>query len=109
MGRSFAVTDDIFRQRIIGISEIIVRNGIVNVDLTDIKSIMTDAESTFIEVRIGSGKIMVEDAAAEAISSSFLDVPIEVATSVVMNILGSEEYNYARYSSSRIIYLPDGR
>mmetsp|Transcript_36806 Transcript_36806/g.37090 ORF Transcript_36806/g.37090 Transcript_36806/m.37090 type:complete len:382 (-) Transcript_36806:285-1430(-) len=105
LGRSFAVADDILRQGIIGISEIIMRTGMVNVDFADIRSIMRDAGSAFIGIGTGSGKTMAEDAAVAAISSPLIDVPIERATGVVMNIVGSKDMSiHDAYRAAAVIY-----
>merc|ERR1719253_982062 len=85
---SFAVADDILRQGVVGISEIIVRPGLINVDFADVRSVMADAGTALMGIGIGSGKTGAEDAAAAAISSPLLDSSIDNAKGVVFNISG---------------------
>merc|ERR1719203_1986836 len=87
---SFAVADDILRQGVVGISEIIVRPGLINVDFADVRSVMHNAGSALMGIGTGSGKSGAEDAAAAAISSPLLDSPIEAATGVVFNIVDED-------------------
>merc|ERR1719203_2449528 len=87
---SFAVADDILRQGVVGISEIIVRPGLINVDFADVRSVMQNAGSALMGIGTGSGKSGAEDAAAAAISSPLLDSPIDQATGVVFNIVGED-------------------
>ncbi|KAI2502995.1 FtsZ family [Fragilaria crotonensis] len=84
---AFRVADDILRQGVVGISEIIVRPGLINVDFADVRSVMKDA-GTLMGIGTGVGKTGAEDAAINAISSPLLDEPVQDATGVVFNILG---------------------
>jgi cell division protein FtsZ len=88
MERAFAVADDILRQGVVGISDIIVKPGLINVDFADVRSIMSGAGTALMGIGIGSGKTAAEDAAAAAISSPLLDSTIENAKGVVFNISG---------------------
>ena len=62
--RAFAVADDILRQGVVGISDIIVKPGLINVDFADVRSIMSGAGTALMGIGIGSGKTAAEDAAA---------------------------------------------
>merc|ERR1719221_2414429 len=84
----FAVADDILRQGVVGISEIIVRPGLINVDFADVRSVMHNSGSALMGIGTGTGKNGAEEAAAAAISSPLLDSPIDQATGVVFNIVG---------------------
>eukprot|EP00607_Mallomonas_marina_P009766 CAMPEP_0182420058 /NCGR_PEP_ID=MMETSP1167-20130531/4570_1 /TAXON_ID=2988 /ORGANISM="Mallomonas Sp, Strain CCMP3275" /LENGTH=382 /DNA_ID=CAMNT_0024595477 /DNA_START=216 /DNA_END=1364 /DNA_ORIENTATION=- len=86
--RAFSVSDDVLRQGVVGISEIIIRPGLINVDFADVRSIMGDAGTALMGIGKGSGKTRAQDAAAAAISSPLLDFPIERARGVVFNIVG---------------------
>lgn len=90
MNRAFAVADDILRQGVVGISEIIVKPGLINVDFADVRSVMSDAGTALMGIGIGSGKTGAEDAATAAISSPLLDSSIDNAKGVVFNISGGE-------------------
>eukprot|EP00559_Dactyliosolen_fragilissimus_P002995 CAMPEP_0184863012 /NCGR_PEP_ID=MMETSP0580-20130426/8288_1 /TAXON_ID=1118495 /ORGANISM="Dactyliosolen fragilissimus" /LENGTH=465 /DNA_ID=CAMNT_0027361053 /DNA_START=128 /DNA_END=1525 /DNA_ORIENTATION=- len=87
---SFRVADDILRQGVVGISEIIVRPGLINVDFADVRSVMQDAGTALMGIGTGMGKTSAEDAAIAAISSPLLDAPVDEATGVVFNIIGGE-------------------
>jgi len=102
---SFAVADDILRQGVVGISEIIVRPGLINVDFADVRSVMADAGSALMGIGTGSGKTGAEDAAAAAISSPLLDSPIDQATGVVFNIVGGPELSLKQVDrAAKVIY-----
>jgi cell division protein FtsZ len=90
MERAFAVADDILRQGVVGISDIIVKPGLINVDFADVRSVMSNAGTALMGIGIGSGKTAAEDAAAAAISSPLLDATIDNAKGVVFNISGGE-------------------
>lgn len=85
---AFLVADDILRQGIIGISEIIVKPGLINVDFADVKTIMTDAGSALMGIGAGKGPNRAVDAAVSAISSPLLDFPVLDAKGIVFNIVG---------------------
>jgi len=88
---AFSVADDILRQGVVGISEIIVRPGLINVDFADVRSVMADAGSALMGIGTGSGKTRAQDAAVAAISSPLLDFPIERAKGIVFNITGGQD------------------
>ena len=89
--RAFSVSDDVLRQGVVGISEIIIRPGLINVDFADVRSIMGDAGTALMGIGKGSGKNRAQEAAAAAISSPLLDFPIERARGVVFNIVGGSD------------------
>ncbi|DBA87456.1 TPA: Cell division protein FtsZ [Trebouxia sp. C0004] len=85
---AFRVADDVLRQGVRGISDIITVPGLVNVDFADVRAIMTGAGSSLMGQGRASGKARARDAALAAISSPLLDVGIERATGIVWNITG---------------------
>jgi len=85
---AFQVADDILRQGVVGISEIIVRPGLINVDFADVRSVMKNAGTALMGIGTGVGKTSAEDAAIAAVSSPLLDEDVSGATGVVFNILG---------------------
>lgn len=89
--KAFSVADDVLRQGVVGISEIIIRPGLINVDFADVRTIMGDAGTALMGIGRGSGKMRAQDAAAAAISSPLLDFPIEKAKGVVFNIIGGND------------------
>jgi cell division protein FtsZ len=88
---AFRVADDILRQGVQGISDIIMIPGLVNVDFADIRAIMADAGSAMMGIGIGSGKSRAREAAMTAISSPLLETSVEGASGVVFNITGGED------------------
>eukprot|EP00978_Attheya_sp_CCMP212_P024356 scaffold76392_cov52-Attheya_sp.AAC.5 len=102
---SFRVADDILRQGVVGISEIIVRPGLINVDFADIRSVMKDAGTALMGIGTGVGKTSAEDAAVAAISSPLLDAPVEEATGVVFNIIGGPDLSLPEVDrAAQVIY-----
>lgn len=85
---AFLVADDILRQGVIGISEIIIKPGLVNVDFADVRTIMSNAGTALMGIGHGKGKTRAVDAAIAAISSPLLDFPITKAKGIVFNIVG---------------------
>jgi len=86
---AFSIADEILRQGIMGISEIIAKPGLINVDFADVRSVMQDAGPALMGIGTGSGKTRARDAAVAAISSPLLDFPIEKAKGVVFTITGN--------------------
>jgi cell division protein FtsZ len=105
MNRAFAVADDILRQGVVGISDIIIKPGLINVDFADVRSVMSDAGTALMGIGIGSGKTGAEDAATAAISSPLLDSTIDNAKGVVFNISGGENLSLTDVNkAARLIY-----
>ncbi|NJK34496.1 MAG: cell division protein FtsZ [Oscillatoriales cyanobacterium SM2_2_1] len=88
---AFRVADDILRQGVQGISDIITIPGLVNVDFADIRAVMADAGSAMMGIGIGSGKSRAREAAMTAISSPLLETSVEGANGVVFNITGGAD------------------
>ena len=85
------VADDVLRQGVQGISDIITIPGLVNVDFADVRAVMADAGSALMGIGIGSGKSRAREAAVAAISSPLLESSIEGAKGVVLNITGGSD------------------
>ena len=91
MDQAFAVADDILRQGIQGISELITEPGLINVDFADVKTIMSESGSALMAIGRGSGDQRAVDAAQMAIASPLLDVSMDGARGVLLNITGSAD------------------
>jgi cell division protein FtsZ len=89
--QAFLVADDILRQGVQGISDIIIIPGLVNVDFADVRAVMADAGSALMGIGTGSGKSRAREAAIMAISSPLLESSIEGAKGVVFNITGGSD------------------
>lgn len=83
---AFRVVDDVLRQGVQGISDLITHHGMVNVDFADIKAIMSNAGSALMGIGRATGENRAVEAARAAIESPMLDVTIDGAKGVVFNI-----------------------
>lgn len=102
---AFRVADDILRQGVQGISDIITIPGLVNVDFADVRAVMADAGSALMGIGIGSGKSRAREAATAAISSPLLESSIDGAKGVVFNITGGHDLTLHEVNSAaEIIY-----
>lgn len=88
---AFRVADDVLRQGVQGISDIIIIPGLINVDFADVRAVMADAGSALMGIGIGSGKSRAREAATAAVSSPLLEASIEGAQGVVINITGGSD------------------
>jgi cell division protein FtsZ len=91
MQEAFRYADDVLRQGVQGISDIITIPGLINVDFADVRAVMADAGSALMGIGIGSGKSRAREAAIAAISSPLLESSIEGARGVVFNITGGSD------------------
>jgi cell division protein FtsZ len=102
---AFLVADDILRQGVVGISEIIIKTGLVNVDFADVRAVMKDAGTALMGVGTGEGKSRAADAAVAAISSPLLDFPISEAKRIVFNVVGGPGLGLSEINAaSEVIY-----
>lgn len=88
---AFGVVDDVLRQGVQGISDLIILNGIINVDFADVKAIMQDAGSALMGIGRGSGDNRSIEAARAAIDSPLLELSIEGAKGILFNITGGTD------------------
>ncbi len=85
---SFRTVDDILRQGIAGISDLITSHGVVNADFADVRSIMQDAGTALMGIGRASGENRAQDAARMAVNSPLLELSIDGATGVLFNVTG---------------------
>jgi cell division protein FtsZ len=97
---AFKLADDVLRQGIGGISDLITKPGIINLDFADVRSIMQNAGSALMSIGYGSGETRTIDAAKDAISSPLLETSIEGATGVLYNITGSSNLTLTETSDA---------
>ena len=88
---AFKMADDVLRQGVQGISDLIAVPGLVNLDFADVKTIMLNQGMAHMGVGRASGENRAEDAAKEAIQSPLLETSIEGAKGVIINITGGED------------------
>lgn len=98
--QAFTVADDILRQGVQGISDIITIPGLVNVDFADVRAVMADAGSALMGIGVGSGKSRAREAASQAISSPLLESSIDGARGVVLNITGGSDLTLHEVNSA---------
>jgi len=88
---AFSSVDDVLRQGVQGISEVITVPGLINVDYADVKAIMSDAGSALMGIGKGTGENRTVDAAKQAIESPLLDVSINGAKGILFVITGGPD------------------
>ena len=88
---AFAMCDDILKQAVEGISDLITMSGIINVDFADIRSVMENAGSALMGIGISAGDKRAEEAAQAAINSPLLEVSITGAKGVLFAIAGGDD------------------
>ncbi|KAG6401595.1 hypothetical protein SASPL_138457 [Salvia splendens] len=102
---AFNLADDILRQGVRGISDIITIPGLVNVDFADVRAIMASAGSSLMGIGTATGKTRARDAALNAIQSPLLDIGIERATGIVWNITGGNDLTlFEVNAAAEVIY-----
>ncbi len=108
MTEAFRKADDVLRQGIEGISQLITVPGIVNLDFADVRRIMSEAGPALMAIGSGHGEQRAVEAARQAISSPLLEVDITGATGVIFNVtgppdLGLQELNTAARAIAEVV------
>ena len=88
---AFRMADDVLRQGVQGISDLIAVPGLINLDFADVKTIMLDRGMAHMGIGRASGENRAEDAAKQAIQSPLLETSIEGARGVIINITGGSD------------------
>jgi cell division protein FtsZ len=88
---AFGMADDILRQGVQGITDLITEPGLVNLDFADVRTIMRDAGSALMGIGRASGENRAAEAARIAVSSPLLEASIEGATGILLNITGGSD------------------
>jgi cell division protein FtsZ len=88
---AFGLADDVLRQGIQGISELITVPGLINLDFADVRAIMSEGGAALMAVGRASGEDRAQKAAEEAVRSSLLDVTIDGARGILFNVTGGPE------------------
>jgi cell division protein FtsZ len=88
---AFKSADDVLRQGIQGITDLITQPGLINLDFADVRRVMTDAGSALMGIGKASGENRAADAAQKAISSPLLEATIDGARGVIFNIYGGPD------------------
>jgi cell division protein FtsZ len=91
LNEAFRIADDVLRQGVQGIAEVINVPGMVNVDFADVRSVLREAGTALMSIGQGQGRNRAQRAAEEAIAGGFLNVTIRGAKRVLFNISGGED------------------
>jgi cell division protein FtsZ len=102
---AFKPADDVLRQAVQGISDIITTSGVINVDFADVKSVMSERGMAMMGIGVAEGEKRASEAAHQAISSPLLeDIDISGAKGVLVNITGSSNMTMEEFDeASRIV------
>jgi cell division protein FtsZ len=88
---AFRVADDVLRQGVQGITDLITIPGLINLDFADVRTIMHDAGSALMGIGAASGEQRAAEAAKQAVSSPLLEQSVEGATGILLNITGGND------------------
>jgi len=91
MVEAFRVADDVLRQGVQGISDLITLPGLINLDFADVRTIMAEAGPALLGIGMGHGEKRAVDAAAQAVSSPLLETTLEGAKSILLSITGGRD------------------
>ena len=88
---AFRVADDVLRQGVQGISDLITLPGLINLDFADVRTIMSDAGSALLGIGMGTGEKRALEAAEQAVSSPLLETSVEGARAILLSITGGRD------------------
>lgn len=88
---AFKVADDVLRQGVQGISDLITVHGLINLDFADVKAVMANAGSALMGIGRASGENRAVEAAQQAIESPLLEVSIDGARGILFNVIGGKD------------------
>lgn len=91
MKNAFALCDDVLKNAVQGISELIIMPGIINLDFADVKTIIGDAGPAIMGIGSAQGDKRAEEAARKALSSPLLDISIDGARGILFAVAGGED------------------
>jgi cell division protein FtsZ len=90
MVEAFRVADDVLRQGVQGISDLVTLPGLINLDFADVRTIMSDAGNALLGIGMGVGEARATEAAMQAVSSPLLETSMDGARSILLSITGGE-------------------
>jgi len=91
MVEAFRVADDVLRQGVQGISDLITLPGLINLDFADVRTIMSEAGNALLGIGMGSGEKRAVEAALQATSSPLLETTLDGAKSILLSITGGRD------------------
>ncbi len=91
MVQAFGVADDVLRQGVQGISDLVTLPGLINLDFADVRTVMSDAGDALLGIGMGEGEQRAMEAASQAVSSPLLETSIDGAHSILLSITGGSD------------------
>jgi cell division protein FtsZ len=91
MVEAFRVADDVLRQGVQGISDLVTLPGLINLDFADVRTIMSDAGSALLGIGMGFGENRAIDASVQAVASPLLETSMDGARSILLSITGGRD------------------
>jgi cell division protein FtsZ len=91
MVEAFRVADDVLRQGVQGISDLITLPGLINLDFADVRTIMSEAGQALLGIGMGTGETRAMDAATAAVASPLLETSVDGAQSILLSITGGRD------------------
>jgi cell division protein FtsZ len=91
MVEAFRVADDVLRQGVQGISDLVTLPGLINLDFADVRTIMSDAGNALLGIGMGYGENRAPEAAMQAVASPLLETSMEGARSILLSITGGRD------------------
>jgi cell division protein FtsZ len=88
---AFKIADDVLRQGVQGIADLIVNPGVINLDFADVKAVMQDAGAALMGIGFGAGENRAEDAAKQAVASPLLEQSIDGARGILFNVTAGND------------------
>src|SRR5207249_12290462 len=88
---AFCVADDVLRQGVQGVSDLVTLPGLINLDFADVRTIMSDAGNALLGIGMGTGERRAVDAAEHAVSSPLLETSMDGARSILLSITGGRD------------------
>lgn len=102
---SFKLADSVIKHGVVGITEIILKPGLINIDFADIQSILKDSGSCWMGIGVAKGENRAEEAALRAVDSPLLEMKVEGAKRILFNIIGGNDLTLTEINkASNIIY-----
>jgi cell division protein FtsZ len=91
MVEAFRVADDVLRQGVQGVSDLVTLPGLINLDFADVRTIMSEAGTALLGIGMGAGERRAIDAAEQAVASPLLETSMEGARSILLSITGGND------------------
>ena len=106
---AFRMVDDILRQGVQGITDLITVPGLINLDFADVRTIMREAGSALMGIGVAQGENRAMEAARAAISSPLLETSLDGATGILLNITGGPDLGLAEVDEAAQVVTSRGR